>query len=57
MGLPDSYLLPKHYNEAYHLVGDGVAVPVVTHIAQHLLNPIISAQNALSVRKLVREGR
>ncbi len=26
MGLPDTYQLPKNYNEAYHLAGDGVAV-------------------------------
>src|SRR5690606_15564309 len=25
MGLDDSYVLPKNYNEAYHLTGDGVA--------------------------------
>jgi len=24
MGLPDEYTLPKNYNEAYHLTGDGV---------------------------------
>jgi len=51
MGLPDTYLLPKSYNDAYHLAGDGVAVPVVAHIARHLLNPIIAAQVALPVRK------
>ena len=28
MGLPDSYILPENYNEAYHLTGDGVVVPV-----------------------------
>ena len=41
MGLPDDYLLPESYNEAYHLTGDGVAVPVVRHIAQHLFEPIL----------------
>ena len=41
MGLPDSYLLPKNYNAAYHLAGDGVAVPVVRHLAQHLLEPLL----------------
>lgn len=51
MGLDDAYLLPKRYNDAYHLVGDGVAVPVVAHIAQHLLNPIIDAQGALPARQ------
>lgn len=43
MGLPDSYKLPENYNEAYHLTGDGVVVPVVRHLADHVLEPIISA--------------
>lgn len=42
MGLPDDYKLPDNYNEAYHLTGDGVVVPVVRHLAAHLLEPIIS---------------
>ena len=43
MGLPDSYQLPAGYNEAYHLTGDGVAVPVVRHIARHILEPNLVA--------------
>jgi DNA (cytosine-5)-methyltransferase 1 len=43
MGLPDSYKLPKNYNEAYHLTGDGVVVPVVRHLAKTILEPILSA--------------
>lgn len=42
MGLPDSYELPIAYNEAYHLTGDGVAVPVVRHIAKHIIEPVLS---------------
>jgi len=42
MGLPDSYQLPDRYNEAYHLTGDGVAVPVVKHIAKYLFDKLIS---------------
>lgn len=42
MGLPDSYELPKNYNEAYHLTGDGVAVPVVRHLARTLFQPILA---------------
>ena len=45
MGLPDSYKLPDTYNEAYHLTGDGVAVPVVRHIAKYVIEPIISNRN------------
>jgi len=44
MGLPDSYLLPKNYNEAYHLAGDGVVVPVVRFLAEHLLEPIVVSE-------------
>lgn len=45
MGLPDSYVLPSNYNEAYHLTGDGVAVPVVRHIASCILEPLLSSQS------------
>lgn len=44
MGLPDSYELPKSYNEAYHLTGDGVAVPVVRHLAKHIFEPLLAEQ-------------
>jgi DNA (cytosine-5)-methyltransferase 1 len=42
MGLPETYKLPKNYNEAYHLAGDGVAVPVVSFLARHLLEPLLA---------------
>ncbi len=41
MELPDDYGLPSNYNEAYHLSGDGVVVPVVRHLSAHLLEPIV----------------
>lgn len=40
MGLPERYRLPGNYNEAYHLAGDGVVVPVVRHLARSLLVPL-----------------
>lgn len=43
MGLSDSYRLPGRYNEAYHLTGDGIAVPVVRHLAHHLFEPLLEA--------------
>ncbi len=43
MGLPDSYELPDAYNEAYHLTGDGVAVPVVGYLAKHVFEPVLTA--------------
>jgi DNA (cytosine-5)-methyltransferase 1 len=45
MGLPDTYYLPENYNEAYHLTGDGVVVPVVRHLAANLLEPILASQS------------
>lgn len=43
MGLPDSYLLPGNYNDAYHLAGDGVAVPAVEWLQRHVLTPLVEA--------------
>lgn len=41
MGLPDTYALPENYNEAYHLTGDGVVVPVVRHLARCIFEPVL----------------
>jgi DNA (cytosine-5)-methyltransferase 1 len=66
MGLPEEYRLPKSYNEAYHLIGDGVVVPVVSYLAHHVLEPVLvsnhgkrSALNAggYSVREKTRSKR
>jgi DNA (cytosine-5)-methyltransferase 1 len=46
MGLKDSYVLPRNYNEAYHLTGDGVAVPVVRHLARRIFEPILRIELA-----------
>lgn len=53
MGLADSYKLPENYTEAYHVAGDGVAVPVVRFLAQFLLEPLVAADT----RKHVKERR
>lgn len=50
MGLPDAYALPKNYNDAYHLAGDGVAVPVVRFMAEQILEPLLAAALALEER-------
>jgi DNA (cytosine-5)-methyltransferase 1 len=44
MGLPDSYELPENYNQAYHLCGDGVAVPSVRFLARTILDLVIEAR-------------
>lgn len=43
MGLPKSYKLPKTYNEAYNLCGDGVAVPVVNFLARKVFVPVLAS--------------
>ena len=48
MGLLDEYKLPENYNEAYHLTGDGVVVPVVRHLAQHIFEPVLNAAQSRS---------
>jgi DNA (cytosine-5)-methyltransferase 1 len=53
MGLPESYKLPSRYNDAYHVAGDGVAVPVVRHLAAALLEPL--ARAARSAASLAAE--
>ena len=45
MGLPETYVLPARYNDAYHVAGDGVAVPVVRHLAANILEPVLAHNN------------
>lgn len=54
MGLPEDYPLPVNYNNAYHLAGDGVVVPVVRHLAEHILLPIMHANEMSGVLSLCR---
>ena len=44
MGLSDEYWLPDNYNQAYHVSGDGLAVPVVRHLAEQILNPLVESE-------------
>src|SRR4029077_15121675 len=43
MGLPDTYDLPANAIEALSLAGDGVAVPAVRFLAEHILEPLADA--------------
>jgi DNA (cytosine-5)-methyltransferase 1 len=43
MGVPDAYPLPERCNQACHLFGDGVAVPVVRWLEERLLRPLACA--------------
>ena len=47
MGLPDSYKLPARYNDAYHIAGDGLVVPVVRYLADAVIEPILLANRAI----------
>jgi DNA (cytosine-5)-methyltransferase 1 len=40
MGVPEDYPIPSNYNDAYHLFGDGVVVPVVKWLEKHLIRPL-----------------
>lgn len=42
MGVADTYKLPENYSEAYHLMGDGLVVPVVHWLSEHLLIPLLT---------------
>lgn len=46
MGLEDSYVLPSRYNDAYHLAGDGVVVPVVAHLAKHIFGVVVDSNRS-----------
>ncbi len=43
MGVPADYAAPAKYNEAYHLFGDGLAVPVVRWLGNRLLTQLAAA--------------
>lgn len=47
MGLPDSYVLPKAATNGLHVVGDGVAAPVVRWLADQLLEPHLDSAAAV----------
>lgn len=42
MGLPDAYRLPDSTSAGLQVAGDGVAVPVVRWLAEHLLEPLLT---------------
>jgi len=46
MGLPETYKLPEKYNDAYHLAGDGLVVPVVRHLAENIFEPALKQLNS-----------
>lgn len=46
MGVPDTYSVPSNYNDGYHVFGDGLVVPVVKFIREHLIDQL--AGNAVA---------
>lgn len=51
MGVPENYKLPQNYNEAYHLLGDGLAVPAVAWVEKHVLRPLAMAASLAAVAR------
>ena len=48
MGLPDGYRLPKAATGALHVIGDGVAAPVVRWLAGEILEPLLAAPRTVA---------
>jgi DNA (cytosine-5)-methyltransferase 1 len=48
MGLDDAFRLPTALNAALTVCGDGIAAPMVRHVARHVIDPLADA--ALSTR-------
>ncbi|SFJ42532.1 DNA cytosine methyltransferase [Caulobacter sp. UNC279MFTsu5.1] len=46
MGLPDGYRLPRSATAGLHVIGDGVAAPVVRWLAEGLLTPLAFRKTA-----------
>jgi DNA (cytosine-5)-methyltransferase 1 len=60
MGLKSGYQLPEVYEYAFRVIGDGVAVPVVSFLRVKLLNPLLRSmktRRAASGRKPRRAAR
>lgn len=56
MGLPESYILPGRYNDAYHLTGDGVVVPVVAWLEQNIIRPVAMSACKVTERERALES-
>ncbi len=51
MGLPETYVLPTSANAALHVVGDGVALPVVRWLARTVLEPLLLRRDKPAAKK------
>ncbi|HEY3947951.1 DNA cytosine methyltransferase [Phenylobacterium sp.] len=48
MGLGEDYRLPAGATAAWRVIGDGVAVPVVRHLAEQILKPLMAGQAVIA---------
>jgi DNA (cytosine-5)-methyltransferase 1 len=48
MGLAEDYRLPAAATAAWRVIGDGVAVPVVRHLADQILDPLMAGSTAIA---------
>ncbi len=53
MGLEGGYIVPENYDAAYHLVRDGVVVPVVAYLYRHLLAALLRANKKKQSRGVI----
>ena len=51
MGLRMSYKLPQHYEAAFRVIGDGVAVPAVAFLRSTILEPLVRASKKAQRRR------
>ncbi len=55
MGLSDDYRLPSGSTQALHVIGDGVAVPVVRWLAAGIIEPLLCAQPTKTIAAMAAE--
>lgn len=57
MGLPDTYKLPESNTDALHIIGDGVALPVVRYLLDHFIEPAVrrvTQQNGVAAEVILQ---
>jgi len=57
MGLSDAYRFLERYNDAHHVCGDGVCVPVVRRLAARVLEPLLKANRTSELIAAGQAGR
>jgi DNA (cytosine-5)-methyltransferase 1 len=56
MGVPDSFVLPPGYNDAYQAMGDGVVAPAVSWLSDYLLRPLARVSRAAGAGRVAHSS-